>query len=206
MMPTSKSPPKYSDELIEKYRLVHVEYGDWYDCVYQDFKERMRAIGVNADKMYFSGFWSQGDGACFEGDIRDWGKYLTHLGYTDPILINCADNNWSYRWTHSGRYYHHKSIDYQDDLYLPDNPYTEHPWTSDFISDEDEFRGTVWAATMGQYDLLALTEKIQEDLEDHMQDLYRQLEAEYDYLTSDEVVVEWLEANDIDPDELTDQE
>lgn len=205
-MPTSNSPPKYPDELIDKYRTVYVEYDDWFTHVYEGFKERMDRIGVYVDRIYFSGFWSQGDGACFEGNVKDWGKYLTHLGYTDPILIDCAENNWTYRWAQSGHYYHHKSVSYDDGVYLPENPHTSGYYGGRDIPDEDQFLGAVWDATMEQHDLLALTEKIQEDLEDHMQDLYRQLETEYEHLTSDEVVIEWLEANEIDPDELTDKE
>lgn len=203
-MHTSKSQPEYSDELIDKYRDVQVDYDDWCDFVLEGFKERMLAIGIEADRIYYSGFWSQGDGACFEGRVVDWDKYLRHLGIEDPILIDAAENNWHYKWTHSGYYYHEYSVSYDDGMYVPDNPYTER-W-NDAASDEDVFRGSVWDATMAQYDLLELNEKIQEDLRDHMRDLYRQLEQEYGYLTSDEVVVEWMQANDIDPDELTEQE
>lgn len=205
-MPTLKSPPKYSDELIDKYRAVNVEFDDWYLHVYEVFKERLDNIGVFVDKIYFSGFWSQGDGAMFEGWVKDWDKYLTHLGYTDPILIDCAINNWAYRWTHSGHYYHEYSVSYDDNIHHPENPYTSGYYGGRDIPEEDQFRGAVWDATLEQHDLLALSEKIQEDLRDHMRDLYRELEAEHDYLTSDEAVIEWMEANDIDPNELTDED
>jgi len=200
-MPTSKSPTKYPDELIDKYRDVCVDGVDWADFVISEFKERMEAIGIYVDNVYWSGFWSQGDGAMFEGWVRDWGKYLAHLGYTDPILVDTATNNWAYRWTHSGHYYHEYSVSYADEVFLVENPYTSGYYGGLPPPDEEVFRGQVWDAAMGQQVMLALTEKIQEDLRDHMRDLYRQLEKEYDYLTSDEVVLEWLEANDIDPSE-----
>ena len=204
-MPTSKSPPKYSDELIDKYRDVYLDSTVWSECVTEDFRQRMEAIGIEVDKVYWSGFWSQGDGAMFEGKINDWGKYLTHLGYTDPILIDCAENNWTYTWTHSGHYYHEYSVSYDDNIHHPENPFTSGYWRGE-ASDEDQFRGAVWDAALEQHDLLALSEKIQEDLRDHMRDLYRELEAEHDYLTSDEAVIEWMEANDIDPNELTNED
>lgn len=196
---TLKSPPKYSDKLIDKYRNVYVDHNDWADNATDCFKSRMEALGIHVDNVYWRGFWSQGDGAMFEGEVHDWGKYLSHLGYTDPILIDCAEQFWTYKWTHSGHYYHEYSVSYEDGVYRPDNPYTD-TW-DDAASDEDKFRGAVWDAAMDQQDLLALTEKIQEDLRDHMRDLYNQLEEEYDSLTSDEIVIEWLEANDIDPSE-----
>jgi hypothetical protein len=205
-MATSKSQPEYSDELIDKYRNAYVDFDDWYDFVYSDFKERMEAIGIEVAKIYFSGFWSHCDGACFEGAVKDWGKYLTHLGYDDPILVDAAELNWHYRWAHSGHYYHEHSVSYDDGIWSPENPYTSGYYGGLEVPDEDAFRGAVWDAALEQHDMLALSEKIQEDLRDHMRDLYRQLEKEYDYLTSDEAVIEWMEANDIDPNELTEQE
>ena len=210
-MPHSNAPaspqPNYPDELVDKYRNIYVDFDDWFDNVQSEFKERMRAVGIDVDRIYFSGFWSQGDGAMFEGRIEDWGQYLGHLGYDDPILIEAAVGNWYYKWTHSGHYYHEHSVSYDDGVFSPENPYTSGYWSRD-IPEEEQFRGAVWDAMMERHDLLALTEKIQEDLRDHMRDLYRELEKEYDYLTSDEAVIEWMVANEIDPneDELTEQE
>jgi len=196
-MATTASQPKYPDNLIGKYRDVYVEHSDWYEHTYDEFKERMEAIGVRVDEIYFSGFWSQGDGACFIGKINNWGKYLEHLGYTDPILADCAEENWTYQLTHRDRYYHEYSVDHSHDIHLPDNPYDE---------EDDPLRHAAWGAVMNQFDLLGLEQEILEDLRDHMRDLYKKLEQEHDHLTSDEVVTEWLEANEIDPDELTNLE
>lgn len=56
------------DELIEKYRYMNVDGGyDWWESIEEDLRSDMDAIGFTVDKMYFSGFWSQGDGACFTG-------------------------------------------------------------------------------------------------------------------------------------------
>ncbi len=40
---------------------------DWWDSVYDDATEIGRLMGISIDKIYFSGFGSQGDGACFTG-------------------------------------------------------------------------------------------------------------------------------------------
>jgi hypothetical protein len=193
--------PEYSDEMIDKYRTINVDYDDWYQPVYESFKERMEAIGIEVDRIYFSGFWSQGDGACFEGRVRDWGKYLTHLGYDDATLIDTAVNCWHYTWKHSGHYYHSNSVSYDDGVFLPENPYLN--WS---LTEDDEFRAAVWDAAMERHDLLRLTEAIQEDLKSSMDDLYNELEEAYDDLTSDESVVEAMVANDVDPNELTEEE
>ena len=195
--------PEYSDEMIEKYRTINVDFDDWSTWTQDGFKERMEAIGIYVDRIYWSGFWSQGDGAMFEGWVQDWGKYLTHLGYTDDTLIETAINCWTFSWKQSGHYYHENSVSFDDGIYLPDNPYTN--WKVE-DTDEDRFRASVWESVMAQHDLLQLSEAIQEDLKDAMRDLYRALEDEYDSLTDDESVVEAMRANDIDPNELTDEE
>lgn len=50
--------------LIEKHRGINVDH-DWWDGVYEDSKEVLAAFGIDTDDISFSGFWSQGDGACF---------------------------------------------------------------------------------------------------------------------------------------------
>ena len=53
--------------LLEKYRYINVEFDKWWDCVESDFKEDMLLVGIDVDRIFFSGFSSQGDGACFVG-------------------------------------------------------------------------------------------------------------------------------------------
>ncbi|EFP1523832.1 antitoxin of toxin-antitoxin stability system, partial [Salmonella enterica] len=81
-----------SDELSESarekarswYCEVGLEY-DWYSDVYEDFTLICSILGIRLNTrtvtttggryhektcIWFSGFWSQGDGACFEGHYR----------------------------------------------------------------------------------------------------------------------------------------
>jgi hypothetical protein len=74
-MPTKKCITVYkfdelSDEAKEKAREWWREGGldyEWYDCVESDFKEIGKILGIDVTKIFFTGFSSQGDGACFEG-------------------------------------------------------------------------------------------------------------------------------------------
>lgn len=190
------------DELIEKHRDINTDH-DWWDCTYSDFKERMRGIGIEVDKMYFSGFCSQGDGACFEGKVDDWGLFLQSLGYTDKVLIQHATDHFRFSVKHSGHYYHENCTSFSADLCTPDTEteedfierYGPYPW------DADDVRTKAWLALLNQYDSTKLEDEFEEAFKDHMRQLYKDLEAEYDYLTSDEVVWESLEANEM-TDEL----
>ncbi len=71
-----------SDAAREKARAWYRDGGfdhDWYDAVYEDFQRIAEFLGINFRtrsvhlmgggarqelRIFFSGFWSQGDGAC----------------------------------------------------------------------------------------------------------------------------------------------
>ena len=187
------------DELIEKHRYWNVEHIDWWDSTYDDFKERMKTIGIEVDRMYFSGFWSQGDGACFEGSVTDWDLFLRSLGYTDKVLIQHAMDHFSFSVEHSGHYYHENCTHFSTNIPYPDGGsdewfierYGPYPW------DADDVRAKAWLALLNNYDSTKLEDEFEEAFKDHMRQLYKDLEEEYDYLTSDEAVWESLEANEM---------
>ena len=185
-----------SPKTLDKYRHINVEHIDWWDCVYESFREGMKEHGIDVDKMYFSGFWSQGDGACFEGRVEDWDLFLKKLGYTNPTLIRHAKNHWSFKVDHSGHYYHENCTHFNGDLPMPDG-YDNDEFVRMFSPYEGEFKSQAWLAV--------LTDGVHADFEstfidtfkDHMRTLYRKLEQEYDYLTTDEAVRETIVANDL---------
>lgn len=102
----------------EWYRQGALDY-QWWDGVYDDFKRVAPLVGVTVDGMYFTGFWSQGDGACFEG------TYSYARGSVQAVREHCPEDSEViriarelfqvqarnfYRITasvgHSGHYYH----------------------------------------------------------------------------------------------------
>lgn len=76
-MQTSQSTFKYhelpsqtaKDKAREHY-IQHWIYDDWYAHVIDDAKADGREKGFEIQHVYFSGFWSQGDGASWIGDIE----------------------------------------------------------------------------------------------------------------------------------------
>lgn len=178
--------------LLEKYRCINVEYDNWWDCVECDFIEEMKQVGIEVDKVYFSGFYAQGDGACFVGAM---GKSLTYLDHHHqgqfPMIRKLIEvgGDIYVTSTHTGRYYHAHSVT--------------------IIAENDHFyqcldaKSELQQAVIDQWD--EALEKEMSDLEEavtdqwraYMDDLYRRLEAEYDYLTSDDAVWDTLEANEL---------
>lgn len=197
-------PARVRDEILDKHRNWNVDFIDWWDSVYEQFGADMEAIGIEVDRMYFSGFWSQGDGACFEGRVREWPLFLASLGYTDSALIDHAAAQFRLYVHHSGHYYHENCTMFETDLPLPENDEDQ-----DFIDghcphEPDSLHEAAWMALINKYSHNALVSEFADAFKDHMRALYKLLEIEYEHLTSDESVLESLNANDMLEDLITD--
>lgn len=191
---------RQQDEILDKHRHWNTEHIEWWDGVYAVFKHDMDAIGIEVERMYFSGFSSQGDGACFEGRVFSWEDFLKSMGYKDPALISLAEAAWLLRVSHKGHYYHENCTSFYSDMTSPCNGYSE--------SEMDEFvyahspyktdiQNAAFVAILQGYDFASLEDEFKEEFKRHMRSLYNRLEAEYDDLTSDEVVLESLDVNDM---------
>ena len=165
---------------------------DWWDSVYEDAAQIAKILGIDLRQkpvklmgggtrydpcIQFSGFSSQGDGACFEGTYayaKGAAKAVRDYAPVDKELHAIADGLQAvqrrafYRITagvcHRGHYSHEMCTDI-------DVEYTS----------EDE--------------------TVKELLRDFMRWIYRTLEKEYEYLTSDESVDENIRCNEYEFDE-----
>lgn len=196
------------DKLLEEYRNVNVEH-DWWDSLSEVFVEQLTEVGITVDthevklmngktrqdpSIYFSGFWSQGDGAYFEGRVSDWPKFLAVLG----------KERWAcwaheYSWTTSSVNSCGNNMSVNSELNIPENPHDE---------EEDPLRFHAWNVINlppSEADLAALESEIESKFEQLASKLYDDLEAEYDYQTDDEQVVDWI-LNNLDDEELNSEE
>jgi len=186
-----------SDSLIEKYRHWNVEHVEWWQCTYEDFKQQMGEQGIYVSDMYFSGFWSQGDGACFEGFVEDMKQYLEKNFKPDdyPMIRKLVDGGGSVKFSveHSGHYYHENCTRF----------YIEADRLEHVLDAPSDFH----VAVLENYDQLLDGEIVDfekesvEIFKNFMRKFYRDLEKEYDYLTSDEAVKEAIVANELTNDE-----
>lgn len=106
-----KSNPELLEKVIEKHRDINVSF-DWWDFIYEDFNERNNEY-FGIDKIYFSGFWSQGDGAMFE--YSDISNRLRDI-FIDGLDLSPMRKGWlrnnvsvSGKGVQRGLYYHEKS-------------------------------------------------------------------------------------------------
>jgi hypothetical protein len=192
------------EELIEKYREFSVDY-DWWDCIESDLKEDLDEQGFELSQMYFRGFWSQGDGACFTGHMRSWKQFCEKVPQFVADFPNTAiflsDEGASYKITHHGHYYHKMCTRHE----LQD---ADIEWYADTLEEDiaDErgdmtelpMRLAIYKAALQEE---GVEQWLTEYFRDLMHDLYRRLEKEYDHLTSDEVVWESIQANELDKEQ-----
>ena len=169
----------------------NIGYDDWYEFVYEDAKRIGEILGFDLRKIYFSGFWSQGDGACFVGRTMFPDKHpfevmaelVSHAPHDEDLHSIAQD--WiaaqgavSYsavgQITHTDRYCHEHSVAFE--------------WERDFDKAGPDDDGYFDSETDG-----TLTAPVRA----FMRWIYRQLEAEYDHFTSDESIAEALEANEV---------
>lgn len=187
-----------SDAAKENARAWYRENGfdyDWFEFVYDDFETICAILGIRLKtrpvqlmsgrsrsdpRIWFSGFWSQGDGACFEAHYA-YAKDCVHQIRThaplDEKLHRIADTlqqiqrrnfyQLKAETVHRGRYFHEycMSVSVERDS----------PTYQDVAGDAED--GMI------------------EALRDLARWLYSQLEQEYDYISSDEAVDETIIAN-----------
>lgn len=147
---------------------------EWYECAIDDFTTILELIGYYDITCYFSGFHSQGDGACFSARFSREKRCLQKVKSYCPKeeeILNIIEKIQSeiplhekYEIKHSGHYYHEYCTNV---YYLGDNEKAEQ-----------------------------LDERFLELSRQLMRILYKKLNTEYDYLNSSESIIEHIKAND----------
>ena len=166
---------------LEKFAEINVDF-DWYEPIYEGCMEEAVEAGFQIDKIYFSGFWSQGDGAMFNYTgldrklleqavntltIPDWKKNILRNGYL------------SGSGKQTGHYYHSRSCSHH-----------------------------IWVETDNGMQLYPNIENLfcryEEQIEDYIinlyenlcNSLYKNLEAYYNELTSEDYVISTIKENE----------
>ncbi len=165
----------------------------WWDFVAQEFADRMAAVGVRVEQIYFSLSYSQSDHAGFVGrvDISMWmhhNKYDKDQTYAEafPALYLATVQDGSYmRVTEGNR--SRPDTDYHclHDYTVPDGIFQhldEEAWEELVIDQEAD---------------ADLESNIREWLRGQYQELYDDLRHEYDHLSSEESFIDSCECNEV---------
>jgi hypothetical protein len=173
--------------LKERMHIAHEVFDDIQQYILDDCREILEHIGIAVDDIFYTGFWSQGDGACFTGTLTleptalEWVKgncptdSTLHANAKDILdCLAALPEEPAVHMTHHGHYYHEKSIAFQ--------------WEYD-TDDETLNR---WIAAHSEDELTGLEESVQTSLRALMRWVYSTLKSGYDWQTSEECALEYL--------------
>ena len=162
------------DRAREWWRDGFLQDSDWHIFTIDDAKECLALLGFTVADILYTGFWSQGDGACFTGswsasDVKPVRAMRAHAPKDDTLLRLSRDLNRLARrdkeayatLTHRDRYCHEMTIGFDVD------------------AKRDDTR-----------------DSLVELARDAMRWVYRQLEEEYEYQTANEQVDDAIRANE----------
>ncbi len=167
---------------IEEFHGINTDWLDWANYVIEDAKEIGRLMGIDIDKVYYTGFWSKGDGACFEGN------YMYKKGSVKAIIEYAPTDEELHRIVRELQSTQ-KKVFYQVKASVKQSGHYSHRFCTDFSVDFES-----WFTGKDYYNQKA-EEVIIETLRDYMLWIYKRLEAEYDYQTTKEAIIETIEAN-----------
>ena len=180
---------KAKQKALETFRDINTDDDFWFEHTLEDFDSICECLGIDISKgrgrtgkaIYFSGFSSQGDGACFEG------SYAYKKGATKAIRAYAGLDKELHRIA--------------DDLQALQKA-NFYQLTAGI---ENRHRGYSISVDVNRYDDKAISEATEDAVKELMNDLcswlYKSLESEYDYMTSDAAIIETIEANEYEFDE-----
>jgi hypothetical protein len=172
----------------------------WWLGSYKDFEKEGEPLGFDVRNIYFTGFYSQGDGACWTGYV-DVVRWLELNKADDPnahILVALIEEEWvdsrleitrnSYRHEHSNTMNHGHLA-----TYLPVGE--EEPYQLQ----KGVFKGAdvdklVDAMGMGFVDEMCVD--MLQAARDYADEIYKRLRDEYEHICSEEVIAETCDANE----------
>ena len=165
---------------IDNHRDVNT-YDGWWEPIFEGITEEAEQAGFHVGNIYFSGFWSQGDGAMFE--YTTLGDTLLNK-FVDQLDLSPMRKSWLRTQTfaqsegkHSGHYYHENCCSHVVDFEPNFSTYGNFwEWIGSFADQYEEF-------VISEYKTLC-------------RELYSRLSTYNDELTSDEEVAETIIMNE----------
>lgn len=203
--------PETKSSLTDKHRDLNVDNREWHDGLDDQIAADLEKVGFTAEDFQWSGFWSQGDGASFTGYVHDLLLFMATLEKDSDVefpniraLIGVG-GDVSFNVQRRDRHYSH-SMTVSCDVEF--GGYEDMFNHTTLYSDANDVRYLAACAmdrlVGAECDLLE--EHGMKYLRGKMDEFYKMLQEEYEYLTSDEQVWEAIVACGLDEDEAEDQE
>ena len=186
---------------------------NWWEWTYEDFISQvaLKGYAVQAKDIHFTGFWSQGDGACFAGSVRKTSEETLALLPCDLAakiklhhakcrLLNIDPINLELSAVIARG---HSNYSHSNTMEIVEAEFADRNWSRcnmgpcfcspnwPDVCDERE-------ALLCGVGLVSLTPLLLEEAKGLADELYKSLEEEHEYLTSDEHIAEYLRGEEIE--------
>jgi len=185
--------PKRFEKEYQAWTNYAVGY-DWWEDLYADFRTDCLALGVRVDDIEFSGFHSQGDGAAFSGRIAVY-EWMEGKGFnvTHPAAyIACKDDGSYVRLEIGSRNNMRANLEEYAKQTAP---------SGIFAGLEQE----AWEELVDeQISDLNIEDEVLNFCEGLANKLYKDLQVEYESLTSEEAFIDSCELNNVTFEESED--
>lgn len=178
----------YPERFEKEYHdwLTYQPYEGWSEYLEGDFRERHAPQGVDARSIWFS-LHRQGAGAAFTGVVYV-AKFMQHMKLDEtylPLYLAVCDDG-SYVKVHNSR---------MNNVQLA---FDGAAWDTAPSGVFSELSQDAWCELINeQWDASKIEVLIEDFCNDICHTLYKELEAEYDALTSEEEFIASCEANEI---------
>lgn len=153
--------------------------GKWWEFVYDDWEEKLGALGWTGVEIEFTGFYSQGDGASFTGTL-DLVEYIkktkiarSNLALLKAIYAGSIESSVALKRTRAYNYVHERSV---------------------YLDDAAALGWGITPKASAQFD--ALMETLKAEVIEQCRAIYHDLEAESEAISSDEAITDMAEANE----------
>jgi hypothetical protein len=184
IIPTETQAFKFSElseeakqKALEQYR-AGFDFSFHSECTLDDAKDIAALFGLDIDKIYYSGFWSQGDGVSFIGNYRYKAGALKAVMSHAPSDKELHSIVKRLQEVQRKRFYGISCRILQRGNYV-------HEYT--MLIDEIFINGD-----RVYFDTGDIEDEVIDCLRDYARWIYKRLESEYEYLTSDESIAEYF--------------
>lgn len=180
-------PEDVKAKVLENERYINVEDHFWHEYMLEEWEDKIETMGFNNPQISYTGFSSQGDGAsftCKDVDVLEFIRSQKAAKKFEMILkgikagaivVNVSVERIDHH------YYHENTV--RGDVEVLQNSISDKVFNNEFHNNVVSEGGALCAL---------LTETVRS----LSKQIYRDLEQEYDALTTDEAIIDTIEANE----------
>jgi len=184
---------KAKDKALKELSDINVNF-DWYDTVFYDFQAIVKTLGITltTNNIHFSGFYSQGDGSAFEATVylpaladaiagEKWKGYAPNIELDLPL---CPTKR--------------RVLKLMESEALDISPRIRQPTRCYYVRAElnEQFPYNNHRFDRIEAELEKLEDWLQQVADKLNRYLYKSLQDDYEYQTSDKAIIEAVEANE----------